>query len=256
MNKITCRKNISQLSFIQSNRIQVTGPKSIAFLLNEHFVTIGTKPAAKFQSVSRGFSNIFKSASKQNNHLNNFSFTRVSESFVFNQLKALKTNKGIGLDKISSRLLKDSAQCITPVLTRLFNRSVDSSIFPAVWKQGKVTAFFKSGDKSECNNYRPITDLLTVSKILERAVHQQLYGYLTKSNILTLKQFGFCPKLLTDVALAHFTDNVLDKLDKGMLTRAVFLNLSKAFDTVNHDLLLAKLRHIGACDKVVSLHRI
>ena len=147
----------------------------------------------------------------------------MSESFVFKQLKTLKTNKAIGLDKISSRLLKDSAESIAPVLTRLFNRSLDSSVFPAIWKQGKVTALFKSGDKSDCNNYRPITVLPTVSKILERAVHQQLYGYLTESNLLTTKQFGFRPKLSTEVALAHFTDRVLEKLDNGMLTDAVFL---------------------------------
>ena len=152
---------------------------------------------------------ILPSASKQNAQSNDFSFTPVSESFVF-KLKTLKTNKAIGLDKISSRLLKDSAESIAPVLTRLFNRSLDSSVFPAIWKQGKVTALFKSGDKSDCNNYRPITVLPTVSKILERAVHQQLYGYLTESNLLTTKQFGFRPKLSTEVALAHFTDRVLE----------------------------------------------
>ena len=114
---------------------------------------------------------------------------------------------------ISSRLLKDSAESIAPVLTRLFNRSLDSRVFPAIWRQGKVTALFKSGDKSDCNNYRPITVLPTVSKILERAGHQQLYGHLTESNLLTTKQFGFRPKLSTEVALAHFTDRVLEKLD-------------------------------------------
>ena len=86
----------------------------------------------------------------------------MSESFVFKQLKTLKTNKAISLNKISSRLIKDSAESIAPVLTRLFNRSLDSSVFPAIWKQGKVTALFKSGDKSDCNNYRPITVLPTV----------------------------------------------------------------------------------------------
>ena len=73
-------------------------------------------------------------------------------------------------------------------------------------------------------------------------MHQQLYGYLTESNLLTAKQFGFRPKLSTEVALAHFTDRVLEKLDNGMLTGAVFLDLSKAFDTVNHSLLSTKLK--------------
>ena len=250
MNEITSCKNISEPSFIQSYGCQVTDPKLIACLLNDHFVTVGSKLASKFQTVCSALGKLLPSASKQNAQSNHFSFTPVSESFVFKQLKNLKTNKAIGLDKISSRLLKDSAESIAPVLTRLFNRSLDSRVFPAIWKQGKVTALFKSGDKSDCNNYRPITVLPTVSKILERAVHQQLYGHLTESNLLTTKQFGFRPKLSTEVALAHFTDRVLEKLDIGMLTGAVFLDLSKAFDTVDHSLLLTKLKQIGASDNV------
>ena len=116
-------------------------------------------------------------------------------------------------------------------------------------------SLFNSGDKSDCNNYRPITVLRTVSKIRERAVHQQPYGYLTESNLLTTNQFGFCPKLSTKVALAHFTDRVLEKLDNGMLTGAVFLDLSKAFDTVDHSLLLTKLKQIGASDNVTGWFR-
>ena len=86
-------------------------------------------------------------------------------------------------------------------------------------------------------------------------MHQQLYGYLTESNLLTTKQFGFRPKLSTEVVLAHFTDRVLEKLDNGMLTGAVFLDLSKAFDTVNRSLLLTKLKPIGASDNVTRWFR-
>ena len=109
---------------------------------------------------------------------NFFSFLYITESFVLKQLKGLKTNNAIGLDRISGRLLRDSADCIAPVLTRLFNRSLQTSAFPAIWKQGKVTALFKAGEHTDCNNYRPITVLPTISNILERAVHIQLYGYL------------------------------------------------------------------------------
>jgi len=86
----------------------------------------------------------------------------------------------------------------------------------------------------------------------ERAVHQQLYGYLTESNLLKTKQFNFRSKLSTEVALAHFTDRGLEKLDNGILTGAVFPDLSKALDTVDHSLLLTKLKQIGASDKVTG----
>ena len=92
-----------------------------------------------------------------------------------------------------------------------------------------MTALFKGGDRTDCNNYRPITVIPTISKILERAVHQQLHEFLSANELLTLNQFGFRPKLSIVTALAHFTDNILQSLDKGGFAGAVFLDLSKAF---------------------------
>ena len=180
---------------------------------------------------------------------NSFSFLYITESFVLKQFKALKTNNAIGLDRISGRLLRDSADCIAPVLTRLFNRSLQTSAFPAIWKQGKVTALFKAGEHTDCNNYRPITVLPTISNILERAVHIQLYGYLSESKLLTQNQFGFHPKLSTVTVLAHFTDNILQSLDSGCMTGAVFIDLSNAFDTVDHEILVRKLKSIEKVEK-------
>jgi len=94
-----------------------------------------------------------------------------------------------------------------------------------------------------------------VSKILEKAVHIQLYAYLTNNKIITSKQFGFRPKLSTGTALAHFTDNILQNMDTGRFTGAVFLDLSKAFDTVDHHLLLQKLVNIGLTDSTVQSFR-
>ena len=130
-------------------------------------------------------------------------------------------------------------------LTRLFNLCLETRTFPSLWKFGKVAALFKKGDRCDANNYRPITVLPTISKILEKAVHTQLYAYLKNNGILTSKQFGFRPKLSTGTALAHFTDNILQNMDAGSFTGAVFLHLSKAFDTVDHPLLLQKLTNIG-----------
>ena len=110
---------------------------------------------------------------------------------------------------------------------RLFNRSLEASTFQSICKCGKVTALFKGGDRTDCNNYRPITVLPTISEILERAVHQQLYEFLSANELLTPIQFGFPLKLSTVTALAHFTDNILQSLDKVGFTGAVFLDLSR-----------------------------
>ena len=141
---------------------------------------------------------------------------------------------------------------MAPILTRLFNRSLEASTFPSIWKCGKVTALFKGGDHTDCNKYRPITVLPTISKILERAVHQQLYEFLSANELLTPNQFGFRSKLSTITALAHFTDHILQSLDNGGFTAAVFLDLSKAFDTVDHVLLVQNSRPLELVLKLWS----
>ena len=110
----------------------------------------------------------------------------------------------------------------------------------------------QKGDRCDPNNYRPITVLPTLSKILEKAVHNQLYYFLSENKIITSKQFGFRPKLSTNTALTHFTDNILLNMDSGRLTGAVSLDLSKAFDTVDHNLLLHKLKSVGLSDDTLN----
>ena len=171
-------------------------------------------------------------------HLN---FILLMSYSLKNQLCKLKANKATGLDRITARLLKDAAVQITSVLTNLFNRSLQSSTFPCAWKTGKVVPLFKSGERCNPNNYRPITVLPTVSKILKRAVHSQVYQYLLQHKILTPRQFGFRPQLSTEIAVTNFTDFLLGNMDKGRVTGAVFLDLSKAFDTIDHSSLPLKL---------------
>lgn len=109
--------------------------------------------------------------------------------FVAQQLHLLKTNKSVGLDRITAPLLRDSAEVITPILTKIFNTSLLIAKFPSLWKCGKVIALFMSGDGTSCSNYRPITILPVVSKILENVVHQQVYSHLGEHDIINPDQF-------------------------------------------------------------------
>jgi hypothetical protein len=192
--------------------------------LNDHFSSIGSKFASKIRNLYPNRNSIKQPSQFRENE---FVFQPIEESYVYGVLNNLKTNKAVGLDKISARLLKDSSSVITPIVTKLFNRSLISSTFPT-WKSGKVTALFKSGDRSNASNYRPITILPTISKVIEKAVHSQVYRYLIDNKILTLELYMYSG------------------------TGAVFLDLAKAFDTVYHSLLFEKLASSGLSNDSVN----
>ncbi|CAB4002664.1 Hypothetical predicted protein, partial [Paramuricea clavata] len=172
-------------------------------------------------------------------------FKEVDEMSVLEELSKLRTNEAIGLGGFSAKLLRDSANLVAPYLTKLFNLSLRCGSFPDIWKKGRFTPIFKSGDPTSSNNNRPITILPTLSKSLEQTVHHQVYNYMQERKLLASQQFGFRSKLSTTIALAHFTKQILDILDHRKITCAVSIDLRKAFDIVDHTILLEKLKTIG-----------
>ena len=243
LNELTSRNiKSSAPSSIITDGVEHKNTKSMSSLFNKFFTSIGITLA-----------NTIKQKCMQSQSPGNpppgvnstFKFQEIQVTSVLKNLSKLKTNKSTGLDRITAQLLKDAAAVIAPSLTQIFNLSLSSSTFPQIWKNGRVTPIFKSGERSNMSNYRPITVLPTLSKILERFVHTQIYNYLTGNKILTSNQFGFRPKLSTSTALAFFTDNILENADNGLITASVFLDFSKAFDTVDHAILLHKLKSVG-----------
>ena len=142
-----------------------------------------------------------------------------------------------------------------PSVVKLLNLSIHTSQFPKLWKCAKITALFKSGDRTNVSNYRPISILPTLTKILERVVHLQLYQYLITNNFLSNKQFGFRKGFSTTTALSSFADEVLLNMERGKLCGAVFIDLTKAFDTVDHQIMLCKLSEIGLSESALHWFR-
>ena len=171
----------------------------------------------------------------------------VSAAFVHRQLRLLKTSKGTvtGLDGIPARLLKDAAPSISAPLTAIINLSISSAVLPEEWKYARVVPLYKDGDKKCMDNHRPISVLPVASKILERAVQEQLLQHLDKSSRLSPFQCGFRKNHSTQDAVTYFTDCIRKGIDEGCVTAAVFVNFRKAFESVNHQLLLKKLPGYG-----------
>ena len=185
--------------------------------MNQYFVSMGKVLTKPFQNISTAFTSDTPSSKF---HLDN-----VNVNFVRNALKSLKPNKAVGLDKLSARLLKDASNVIAQTLTGLIIKSFSDGVFPRVWKCAKVIALFKDGDKSIKDNYRPISILPTISKIIERSAHIQLSSFLEVNRLLSQSQFGFQLKRSTSTALIDFTDQVLENMDKGCVTGTVFLDV-------------------------------
>ena len=178
-----------------------------------------------------------------------FEFEEISEQFIYTQLRKLKTSKAVGLDQIPSRLLKDSASVISKPLAAIMNLSISQGRIPCDWKIARVLSLFKGGKKCNMDNYRTISILPTVSKILERAIHTQLCRFLTANNILSSSQCGFRKGYSTEHAVIALTDHIRRGMDQGLITGSVFIDLRKAFDTVDHCLLTEKLQGYGVNGK-------
>ena len=161
------------------------------------------------------------------------------------ELSKLKSSKATGLDKIPAKPLKDASSVIAKPISYLINLTISSGEIPSQWKEAKVTPIFKAGKKDDENNYRPISVLPLVSKVMERAVQVQLLVFFEVNKILSVYQSAFRKKHSTETAVVHLVDYILEHMDKQQLTGAAFNDLKKAFDLVDHKCLLHKLEHYG-----------
>ncbi len=162
----------------------------------------------------------------------------MSEDQVLKFLVDLDETKTTGMDGVSAKLLKMSAHVLAKPLTNILNLIIKTNQFPTHWKTGRVTPIHKSSNRSDQNNFRPITFL---SKILELHVHDSLHNYLIKNSLLYFAQSGFRALHFCETALNRLVDMWTSNMEKGLLNDIILLDLRKAFDLVDTDILLKKL---------------
>ena len=174
-----------------------------------------------------------------------FRLNPITITTLHNIISTMKNSPSRGSDGLCIRVIKLSFNSISHVLLHLVNSCLISNVIPEAWKHSLVHPIPKSGDPADPSNYRPISIIPVISKIVERAVQRQLYYYLSSNHLLSPSQHGFRPRHSTETALTCVTDSILSATDSGHISILCLIDLSKCFDVISHSKLLEKLQLLG-----------
>ena len=204
-----------------------------------YFTTIADKLVAEIPN-----SNVDPKTYLKNREMNSFLMSPIFNDEIQKAIVDLKDN-GCGLYKFSTKVLIAARNDISIILAHVFNLCISQSYFPSELKTGCITPVYKKGDKTDIKNYRPVCSLSPLSKIFEKVVYIRMVEFIDKNNIFSKSQFGFRKKKSTETALMKFTDFVQNGLSQKHNVGTIFMDLSRAFDVMNHDILKVKLEHYG-----------
>ena len=236
---------------IQQLRVKDTiysQPETILEQMNQYFCNVANeilKDSEGYSSSSELSESTLKKLPKPNKV---FKFRRITPKDVVDHVSKLKTSRS---GAIPTRFLKDGINEIAHTLSFLFNQSTDQGILPSNLKIASVCPIYKGeGTKEDPSNYRPISVLPIIARVFEKVIHNQLYAHV--QNVIFKHQSGFRPNHSTESSALKSTDRWLLNIDQGKYNIAVFIDLRKAFDTVNHEILWNKLEYYGVSDKELN----
>jgi hypothetical protein len=172
---------------------------------------------------------------------------------IENIIRSLKPKKSNGYDEISVNILKASAPAIISPLTYICNRVLSGGVFPSRLKYSEIIPLFKTGDKTNMMNYRPISLLTSFSKVIEKVIFARLLNHIKDNKILSNHQYGFRCDSSSELAIYNLLNEILKALNNKILVGGIFCDLNKAFDCINHDVLLSKLKFYGIVGKTNAL---
>ena len=235
INKKTFKSDF--LSCFVQEGVEITGSKIIADKFNEYFTEIGPKLARSIDAANTVPFNSYLI----NPCAASFNFAYTNPADIAKIIRNLRPKSSAGHDNISTKLLKEIEVIVSCPLSIIINQSLCTGIFPDKLKIAKVIPLFRKDDTKSFGNYRPISLLSSILKIFERVAFNQLYDYLTSNGLLYESQYGFRKHHSTELAALEFTDRIRQEMDAKKIPFSVFLDLSKAFDTLDHTILLTKL---------------
>ena len=235
-------KNISQLTSLMDNNILITEPKKVANIFNDYFSSIAKKLQNNIYDNGQDFKMYLENRNEYNFFIN--PTDKVEIINIINN--SINLNKAYGPHSIPTDILHQIKLIVAPPLAEIINLSFEKGRYIEDLKISKTTPIFKDkGSNLNCINYRPISLLSNINKIVEKIMHKQLYNFISKHNIIYELQFGFRCNHSTNHVLLELTEDIRNAIDTNHFAVGIFIDLQKAFDTVDHNILLHKLNYYG-----------
>jgi hypothetical protein len=251
-----CKKSWQIINRLLNKRVQMSVPSTEFYLnkrlltdkqlvvenFNDYFVNIGKSLAEKIPEPKKEFVNYIK---PNPTLMDSCAMHLTSSAEIIDIVNQMKNSESSGVDEVTITVIKSVIRYIAEPLSLIFNQCLCEGTFPEKMKTAKVCPVYKSGSKNEFTNYRPISILNSFSKILEKIIAIRLISYLDKHDILDSSQYGFRKKHSTYMAMMCLYDKVSEAIDRNEFCVGIFIDLSKAFDTLDHSILLKKLEMYG-----------
>ena len=243
--ELKLNSNEDTITYIKVNNEEITNTQRIAEEMKNHFETCATKLANEVPDS--GICDVLTEQQPE------WGFNLITQCDLIKVIDSLLPKNSCGFDGLSNRMLKKEKRKISALIVNLVNETLVQGTFPDVLKVAKVIPIFKKGEKFNLNNYRPISLLPVLSKVLEKVINKQISAKLDALNVIDDDQYGFRPNHSTEDAVIKFIDYIEKAKTKYKFVTSIHIDVSKAFDSCNHDIMELKLKRIGMNETSLNL---